>query len=133
MTAIERTAYPQFKARPTLKTLHEVYTPTPSEIQWARSHARFPTNVLTLTVLLKSFQRLGYFPALADIPSGIIEHVRSSLDVSKRIKLTPATSSLYRFEKQIRTRLGVTSYGPYRYLRWWEGGKHRSVYLGKDD
>ncbi|MGF1600438.1 MAG: Tn3 family transposase [Thermosynechococcaceae cyanobacterium] len=112
MTAIERTAYPQFKARPTLKTLNEVYTPTSSEIQWARSHARFPTNVLALTILLKSFQRLGYFPALADIPSAIVEHVQACLDVSKRIKLTPATSSLYRFEKQIRTHLGVTSYGP---------------------
>ena len=23
--------------------------------------------------------------------------------------------------------------GPYRYLRWWEDGKHKSAYLGKAD
>ena len=25
----------------------------------------------------------------------------------------------------------VNGCGPYRYLRYWDGGKHRSVYLGK--
>lgn len=25
----------------------------------------------------------------------------------------------------------INGYGPYRYLRYWSGGKHRSVYLGK--
>lgn len=110
MTAIERTAYPQFKARPTLKTLQELYTPTPLEIRLARVHARNPTNVLTLSVLLKSFQRLGYFPALADVPSAIIEHVKSCLNVGKRLKLAPATSSIYRFQKVIRAHLGVTAY-----------------------
>ena len=110
MTAIERTAYPQFKARPTLKTLQELYTPTPLEIRLARVHARTPTNVLTLAVLLKSFQRLGYFPALADVPSAIIEHVKSCLNVGKRIKLEPAISSIYRFQKVIRAHLGVTAY-----------------------
>ncbi|PZD70804.1 hypothetical protein C1752_08946 [Acaryochloris thomasi RCC1774] len=27
----------------------------------------------------------------------------------------------------------VNGCGPYKYLRWWEGGKHRAVYLGKAD
>ncbi len=25
----------------------------------------------------------------------------------------------------------IRGYGPYRYLRWWDGGKHRSHYIGK--
>lgn len=25
----------------------------------------------------------------------------------------------------------IKGYGPYLYLRWWSGGKHRSTYLGK--
>lgn len=25
----------------------------------------------------------------------------------------------------------INGCGPYRYLRWWSGGKHRSTYLGK--
>lgn len=110
MTAIERTAYPQFKSRPTPKTLAELYTPTSSEVQFSKSHARNPTNVLTLMVLLKSFQRLGYFPNLETVPPAILEHVKSCLNVGKRIKLTPATSSIYRFQKLIRAHLGVAPY-----------------------
>lgn len=111
MTSIERTAYPQFKSRPTPKTLTELYTPTPSEIRFAQSQARKPTNVLTLIVLLKSFQRLGYFPALADIPLAILTHIKSCLDVGKRTKLASATSSINRFQRVIREYLGVTAYG----------------------
>ena len=36
MTAIERTAYPRFKSLPNLKELAELYTPTESELAFAR-------------------------------------------------------------------------------------------------
>ena len=111
MTAIERTAYPQFKDRPTRKTLTELYTPTPSEIQFARANTRNPSNFLSLVVLLKSFQRLGYFPAPADIPPAIIGHLKSCLNVGKRIELTLSTTSLHRFQRLIRTYLNVQPYG----------------------
>lgn len=26
----------------------------------------------------------------------------------------------------------INGCGPYRYLRWWSGGKHKSAYLGKE-
>lgn len=111
MTAIERTAYPQFKDRPTRKTLTELYTPTPSEIRFARANTRNPSNFLSLVVLLKSFQRLGYFPAPSDIPPAIIGHLKSCLNVGKRIELTPSTTSLNRFQQLIRTYLKVQPYG----------------------
>ncbi|NJR57228.1 MAG: DUF4158 domain-containing protein [Acaryochloris sp. CRU_2_0] len=111
MTAIERTAYPQFKDRPTRKTLTELYTPTPSDIRFARANTRNPSNFLSLVVLLKSFQRLGYFPAPADIPPAIIGHLKSCLNVGKRIELTPSTTSIHRFQRLIRTYLNVRPYG----------------------
>ena len=36
--------------------------PTPEENQFAHKVARGPVSVLSLLVMLKSFQRLGYFP-----------------------------------------------------------------------
>jgi hypothetical protein len=64
MACIERTAYPRFKSNPTAQDLHTLYTPTAEEIAWARKTARPAAHRFTLLVLLKSFQRLGYFPRL---------------------------------------------------------------------
>jgi len=69
MASIERTAYPRFRRRPTAQELMDVYTPTPEAVAFARATARGPTATLTLVVLLKAFQRLGYFPRLQDVPS----------------------------------------------------------------
>ena len=69
MASIERTAYPRFKRRPTAQELTDVYTPTSEEVAFSRATARGPTPTLTLVVLLKAFQRLGYFPRLQDVPS----------------------------------------------------------------
>lgn len=68
VTSIERTAYPRFKRQFTTKELTDIYTPTPSEIAFAYSTAKGESNILNLLVILKSFQRLGYFPLIADIP-----------------------------------------------------------------
>lgn len=76
---IERTAYPRFKRQLTAKELTEIYTPTPSEIAFAYATTKGESNILNLVSLLKSFQRLGYFPALIDIPPRIVNHIRSNL------------------------------------------------------
>jgi hypothetical protein len=62
MTSIERTAYPRFKCVVAARDLREAFTPTTEETIWARGLARTPPHLLSLVVLLKSFQRLGYFP-----------------------------------------------------------------------
>jgi hypothetical protein len=66
VTALERTAYPRFKRRPTAKELAEVYTPTAEDLGFVRGIARGPAPMLTAMVLLKSFQRLGYMPRRGD-------------------------------------------------------------------
>jgi hypothetical protein len=63
ITIISRTAYPQFKHYPSNKELHELYTPTVEEIKFVTSRTRSKTGLLGLMVMLKSFQRLGYFTA----------------------------------------------------------------------
>jgi Domain of unknown function (DUF4158) len=65
MTAIERTAYPRFKSQATVKELTELYTPSASELAFAQTQVKSKRGLLRLLVMLKSFQRLGYFP-----PSG---------------------------------------------------------------
>ena len=67
MASIERTAYPRFKRNPLAKELDALYTPTDDELSFARALARKAQSRFGLLLLLKSFQRLGYFPALEDI------------------------------------------------------------------
>jgi hypothetical protein len=65
MTAIERTAYPCFKPQPTPKELTELYTPTTEEIAFAQAQVASKAGLFRLLILLKAFQRLGYFPTFS--------------------------------------------------------------------
>ena len=75
MASIERTAYPRFKKVVSARELYEAFTPTPGETAWAMEMTRTEGNLLVLAVLLKAFQRLGYFPKLADVPAPVVVHV----------------------------------------------------------
>jgi hypothetical protein len=76
MTAIERTAYPGFARAPQVKELIDLYTPTPTDVAFVSTTARGPNQKLALMILLKVFQKLGYFPAPPQIPGAIISHIR---------------------------------------------------------
>lgn len=108
MASIERTAYPRFKRYYTAHELEEIYTPTQAERTFARQATTGKDNYFTWIVLLKVFQRLGYFPQIADIPAAIIEHIHSVLDLPEDIGLNckyPPTLSRHR--KAIRAYLQV--------------------------
>jgi TnpA family transposase len=65
-------------------------------------------NYFNLLVLLKVFQRLGYFPKIADIPLAIIDHIRAVLHLREGRSLSyqyPPTLS--RHKKAIRSYLQV--------------------------
>ncbi|EMX0193121.1 Tn3 family transposase [Bacillus cereus] len=111
MTSIERTAYPRFKQNLTRKELKEIYTVTYEENQFAHKVARGTIPVFSLLVMLKSFQRLGYFPRPKDIPSVIIHHIRSSLRISNETEPNFRTKSIYRHQKAIREHLQVLPFG----------------------
>lgn len=112
MASIERTAYPQFKRNPVVRELVAAYTPTEAEVAFVVKHARQPGHRLSLAVLLKSFQRLGYFPTLHDVPPAIIRHVRQALRF--RVQVKPAElkkNTPYRYYQLVRGYLQVRAYG----------------------
>jgi Domain of unknown function (DUF4158) len=111
MASIERTAYPRFKRRPTAQELTDVHTPTSEEVAFSRARARGPTRTLTLAVLLKAFQRLGYFPRLQDVPFPVLAHTRSCLRLSPDTTLEVTPRTLYKHHQAIGEFLQVTAWG----------------------
>lgn len=114
MTAIDRTAFPRLKRLFTAHELSAIYTPTAEDMQFAARATRTNSMRCNLLVLLKCFQRLGYFPALDTIPETLVDHVRSCLGLTPQQAYfgyeTPRT--LYRHHELIRAHLAVTAYGP---------------------
>ena len=79
MTSIERTAYPRFKKSLTQPELDEFYTPTEAEIAFVNQAATGKLQQLTLMILLKSFQKLGYLPRLSQTPVQIQIHIAQGM------------------------------------------------------
>jgi Domain of unknown function (DUF4158) len=75
MLSASDTAYPRLKASPTARELDELFTPNLFELTFAESHTREPANCVGLLLLFKTFQRLGYFVQVGDIPISIAHHV----------------------------------------------------------
>jgi hypothetical protein len=108
VASIERTAYPRFKGVIGARELDEVFTPTVEEIEWAHKKAQTKPGVITLIVLLKSFQRLGYFPRLGEIPASIVGHIRSAAGLDDDVTATmKSRRTMKRHRAFIRERLGV--------------------------
>lgn len=109
MASIERTAYPRFKKVVSARELYEAFTPTPAETAWARDATRNEGNLLVLVVLLKAFQRLGYFPKLAEVPAPVVAHVGRRLSLGVDVTATADSArTLERYRGLIRHRVGVT-------------------------
>lgn len=112
MASIERTAYPRFKRSPTPQHLHALYTPTAEEMAFAQKTTRSLTSQLSLLVLLKSFQQLGYFPKIGDVPAAVVDHLRNCLSLIPAIEPGyEETRTLYRHHQAIRDYLRVTPWG----------------------
>lgn len=111
MASIERTAYPRLKRYFTPNELREIYTPIPSEKSFALSNTTGQRNYFNLIVLLKIFQRLGYFPKLSEIPAMIVNHIHNSLNLPDEVKLGyEQDRTLYRHKKVIRSYLKVNPF-----------------------
>jgi hypothetical protein len=111
MASIERTAYPRFKRNPSARELEHVYTPTEEELNLARTIARKQQPQFGLLLLLKSFQRLGYFPSIEDIPPVIVQHIRVASEFTADVSpIYTQPRTLYRHHSVIRNHLGVSPY-----------------------
>ncbi|MBM0745221.1 DUF4158 domain-containing protein (plasmid) [Phormidium sp. CLA17] len=72
---------PTFKSSLPSTELDTLYTPSAAEVAFAQVQARTRSRQLSVLVLLKAFQRLGYFPVAAAIPADIIQHLRAHLQL----------------------------------------------------
>lgn len=115
MASIERTAYPRLKRTVSPADLDEYYTPSAEEIALARGWTRGPSPLLSALLLLKTFQRLGYFPALAEVPQPIVDHVRRSAGLLPLVAPESGERALSTYRQAIRATLGV--------VRFEEGGR----------
>ena len=111
MTAVERTAYPRFKSHLSAQELTHLYTPTLEEVKFVESQTRSKSGALRMMVLLKSFQRLGYFPHSEFVPVSVINHLRSYLKLNSWVSAVPTLPTRYRYQQAIREYLGVKPYG----------------------
>jgi TnpA family transposase len=110
--AIYDTAYPRFKSNVSDEELYKIYTPTEDEIKIAKQNTQRDFPKLCFLVLLKSFQRLGYFVQIKDIPKIILEHISKSIKVDyneKELKSYDTSGSKIRHINTIRKYLKITS------------------------
>ena len=77
MPVIADTAYPRLTSSPGEGEL-DALTPGEHEIAFALRHTRQPGPRLALLIYLKTFQRLGYFVRIADVPETITAHIAES-------------------------------------------------------
>ncbi|OLM28770.1 transposase [Pseudonocardia sp. Ae717_Ps2] len=108
VASIDRTAYPRFKRVVSARELAEAFTPTPDEAGWARTKTTTDQHFLALVVLLKCYQRLGYFPKLVAVPPVVVDCVRSKLELAEAVEAVyESDRTLWRHRDFVRARLGV--------------------------
>jgi hypothetical protein len=96
------------------RELTEAFTPTTDEIAWAKAKTTSERRLLALLVLLKCYQRLGYFPKLAEVPEVVVGHVRGKLELAQDVAAAyESDRTLWRYREFVRDLLGVV-YEPVR-------------------
>ena len=108
MASVERTAYPRFRRFMSARELHVFYTPAAEEIAWARENASSDEHLLGLVIQLKTFSRLGYFPALYEVPAEVAGHIRRGLQLPEATRpVYASTRTAERHRNLIRERSEV--------------------------
>ena len=114
MSSIEKTAYPRFPKRKKINQseLSRHYSITQAERLMIKKTAKTKKSQFNLALQLKTFQRLGYFVELVEIPQEVVVHIRQSLKCHYR--LSPGyrdNTTKYRHRKKIREFFNVDHWG----------------------
>jgi hypothetical protein len=115
MPRIHETTYPRLKSAMTEAELHEIYAPTAEEIAFAEVRTYSESARVGLLVLLKTFQRLGYFVTLAAVPRRISAHITTCAGLSavpEGLETYDTSHSRSRHLGLVRARLAITAHGP---------------------
>jgi TnpA family transposase len=127
MSAIERTTYPRFPKRRRLKQqeLNRGYSVSQDDFKIIKLYANTDKSRLNLAIQLKTFQVLGYFISLDQVPDEVISHIRQSLKYHYRLSYgySENNKSLYRHRDRIRTHLQVKRWG-------WGSKEGKKINLG---
>jgi len=119
MSTIERTAYPRYSKRRKIKQaeLNQYYTLTQEELDLMNQYARTPSFKLSFAIQLKTFQNLGYFIPIQNVPEEIIKHIRQTAKFHHKVSYGYQTSNntIYNHQNRILDFLHVT--------RWEQGKK----------
>jgi TnpA family transposase len=110
LPTIHDTAYPRLKSSFSEKELNEIYTPTADEFDLAHSLTNSTAMRIGFLVLLKTFQRLGYFIPARKAPRRIAEHISLIYGVhyeAMEWEAYDASGARYRHIARIRECLGV--------------------------
>ena len=114
MPSVHETAYPRLKSNFTAKELQEIYTPTKEEVKFALLHTRTTNTRLNFLILLKTFQRLGYFIPLQSVPQPLVKHIAEQMKLSVApniIAKYDASRAKWRHTIAIREYLKIEPYG----------------------
>ncbi len=74
------TAYPRLKSNFSSTELERWYTPNLEEMALCANMTRIDQTRIGFLILLKTFQRLGYFVASSEVPHTIIEHIARTIN-----------------------------------------------------
>ncbi|MFF2518906.1 DUF4158 domain-containing protein [Streptomyces sp. NPDC058086] len=108
VTSIERTAYPRFKRLITAHELHLFFSPTRDEVAWASGVTDGDEHLLALLLMLKSYQRMGCFPRLDDVPEMVVDFVRRAVELPDgTLPLYQAVKTAKNHRGLVRQRVGV--------------------------
>ncbi len=113
MPTVAETAYPRLKNQIREKELTEIYTPTTEELNLANQSTRKGATKLGFLVLLKTFQRLGYFVSPNIVPSAIVKHIAqcAELNYSPDVLANYETSrTRWRHTDLVRNYLSINPY-----------------------
>jgi len=80
MPALKETAYPYFPKNIKPEELDRVYTPTVKEIEYTKTFTRTKEARYCFLVLLKSFQRLGYFTRVSSVPLIVSKYIANAIN-----------------------------------------------------
>jgi Domain of unknown function (DUF4158) len=109
MPRLHKTAYPRLKSAVTEVELQEIYTPTAEEIAFVEAQTRSETAKVGLLVLLKTFQRLGYFVTITEVLRRIVAHIAACVGlptVPEGLETYDTGHSRSRHLGLVRARLG---------------------------
>jgi TnpA family transposase len=112
-TAIHETAYPRIPSSISETDLVKIYTPEKDELEFINKNAKTSSTKLGLTVLLKLFQRLGYFPDFNDVPSQVIEYIGIAAgfkNIKSNLKAYLKMKSRWTHMAIIRSYLNIKAY-----------------------